>query len=465
MSAAPHEWTLAEASAAIARRRLSPVEYLDALRARFEALEPRLNTTILPLWDAAREEAGRAQRRIARAGPRTPLDGLPVGLKDIIDLAGHPTTCHSRLLLENVKRRDAAVVARLRAAGALFPAKLATHEFAIGGPAFDLPFPPARNPWNPAHHPGGSSSGSGAAVAAGILPAALGTDTAGSVRHPASHCGIVGMKPTYGLVSRRGVFPLSYTLDHVGPMTRDVASNALLLNAMAGHDPEDPGSAARRAENYARHLRKGLKGLRIGFVRHFHEKDQPATAEVAAALEAAARLMAKEGAKVKTVRLPPLAEFAGVNRTILMSEAAAIHGRWLREAPERYAAITRKRLLPGLFIRAEDHVQAQRRRRELMAAVEAAFAEVDLLLTASSMDPACRIDDAEAVEATYSRQARTAFNVTGHPALTLMCGLSKAEGLPLALQLVGRHFEEATIYRAAAAYERAAPWQDLRPAL
>jgi aspartyl-tRNA(Asn)/glutamyl-tRNA(Gln) amidotransferase subunit A len=465
VSAAPHELTLAEASAAIAKRQLSPVEYLDALRARFEALEPRLNTTIRPLWDEARTEAQKAARRIARSGPRSPLDGLPVGIKDIIDVAGHPTTCHSRHLLDNAKQADAAVVARLRGAGAVFPAKLATHEFAIGGPAFDLPFPPARNPWNTAHHPGGSSSGSGSIVGAGILPAALGTDTAGSVRHPASHCGIVGMKATYGLVSRRGVFPLAFTLDHVGPMTKDVASNALLLNAMAGHDPEDPGSAARRAENYARHLRKGLKGLTIGFVRHFHETDQPATPEVAAALEAAAKAMAKEGAKVKPVTLPPLTEFAGVNRTILLSEAAAIHGRWLREAPEGYANLTRKRLAPGLFVRAEDYVQAQRRRRALTAAVEAALTGVDLLLTASSMDPACRIDDPEAVELTYPRQARTPFNITGHPALTLMCGLSQAEGLPLSLQLVGRYFDEATIYRAAAAYERAAPWREMRPAL
>ncbi|WP_170979450.1 amidase [Roseomonas sp. HF4] len=462
---APHEMTLAEASAAIAKRRLSPVEYLDALRARAEALEPRLNTTIRPLWDDARDQARKAERRIARSGPRSPMDGLPIGLKDIIDLAGHPTTCHSRHLLDNMKTEDAAVVARLRAAGAVFPAKLATHEFAIGGPAFDLPFPPARNPWNTAHHPGGSSSGSGSAVGAGLLPAALGTDTGGSVRHPASHCGIVGMKATYGLVSRRGVFPLSYTLDHVGPMTKDVASNALLLGAIAGHDPQDPGSADRKAGKYGRGLRKGLKGLTIGYVRHFHEADQPATPEVAAALDAASRLMAKEGAKVRTVTLPSLNDFAGVNRAILMGESAAIHGSWLRDAPEGYAALTRKRLLPGLFVRAEDYVQAQRRRRELVAAVEAALAGCDLLLTASSMDPACRIDDPEAVELTYPRQARTAFNVTGHPALTLMCGLSQDAGVPLSLQLVGRFFDEATIYRAAAGYERAAGWRDRWPTL
>jgi aspartyl-tRNA(Asn)/glutamyl-tRNA(Gln) amidotransferase subunit A len=272
------------------------------------------------------------------------------------------------------------------------------------------------------------------------------------------------MKATYGLVSRRGVFPLAYTLDHVGPMTKDVASNAMLLDVIAGHDAADPGSAARRPERYGRHLKKGLKGLTIGFVRHFHETDQPAAQDVAAALDTAAKLLAKEGARVKTVTLPSLNEFAGVNRTILLSEAAAIHGRWLREAPHLYSDLTRKRLAPGLFVRAEDYVQAQRRRRELVAAVEDAFAGVDLLLTASSMDPACRIDDAAAVEITYPRQARTPFNVTGHPALTMMCGLSRAEGLPLALQLVGRFFDEATIYRAAAAYERAAPWKDLRPA-
>lgn len=463
MAAAPHELTLAEASAGIARRRFSPVEYLDALRERFDALEPSLNTTILPLWDSARDDAKKAGRRIARSGPRSPIDGLPVGIKDIIDIAGQVTTCHSRHLLDNRRDTDAAVVARLRTAGAIFPLKLATHEFAIGGPAFDLPFPPARNPWNTAHHPGGSSSGSGAAVGAGILPAALGTDTGGSVRHPASHCGIVGMKATYGLVSRRGVFPLAYTLDHVGPMTKDVASNAMLLGLIAGYDVDDPGSAARRAENYGRHLKKGLKGLTIGFVRHFHETDQPATPDMAAALEAAAKLLAKEGAKMKVVTLPSLNDFAGVNRAILLPEAAAIHGRWLRDAPEGYANLTRKRLAPGLFVRAEDYVQAQRRRRELIAAVEAAFAGVDLLLTASSMDPACLIDDAAAVEATYPRQARTPFNVTGHPALTLMCGLSKAEGLPLSLQLVGRFFDEATVYRAAAGYERAAPWKEMRP--
>ena len=460
---APHLLPLAEAAALIAARRLSPVELLTDCLARIEMLEPRLNTVIRLVAEEALAAARAAEAEIATSGPRTPLHGIPVGLKDIIDLEGHPTTCHSKLQLDRVAGADAAVVTRLREAGAVFPAKLATHEFAIGGPAFDLPFPPARNPWNPAHHPGGSSSGSGAAVAARMLPAALGTDTGGSVRHPASHCGLVGLKPTYGLVSRRGVFPLSFTLDHVGPMTRTVRDNAMLLNAMADHDPGDPGSAGHAPEDYTRALHRGVRSLRIGFVRHFHERDVPASPEVAAALEAAAALLAAEGATIRDVTLPPLGEFAAVNRAIMLPEATAIHEPWLRERPGDYAAVTRRRLLPGLFVSGTDYVQAQRRRRQLTDAVQAAFADVDLLLCASSMDPASLIDDELEVERTYPRQARTPFNVTGHPAISVMCGLSPAAGLPLGMQIVGPSFSEALIFQAAAAYERAAPWRDMMP--
>ncbi|MDB5378172.1 MAG: Asp-tRNA(Asn)/Glu-tRNA(Gln) amidotransferase GatCAB subunit [Rubritepida sp.] len=450
---APHQLSLAEASAQIAGRKLSPVELLEDCLARIAALDPKLNAFIRLTEEEARAGAQAAETEIMRSGPRSALHGIPVGIKDIIDLAGHPTTCHSRQRLDHMADRDAAVVALLRAAGAVFPGKLSTHEFAIGGPAFDLPFPPARNPWNPAHHPGGSSSGSGAAVAARMMPAALGTDTGGSVRHPASHCGLVGLKPTYGLVSREGVFPLAFSLDHVGPLTRTVQDSALMLNVMSGGH-----------ENYARDLGQGLKGLRIGFVRHFHETDQPADAEVAAALEAAAKLMEAEGATLRTITLPALGEFAAVNRTILQSEAAVVHEEWLKTRPSYYAGVTRRRLLPGLFIPAVDLMHAARDRTKLIAAVEAAFDEVDLLLTASSMDPACRIDDTEAVERTYPRQARTPFNVTGHPAVTVMAGLSSG-GLPLSLQLASRSFTEALLLRAAQGYERAAPWKDRAPPL
>jgi aspartyl-tRNA(Asn)/glutamyl-tRNA(Gln) amidotransferase subunit A len=293
---APHWLSATETAQAFAARTLSPVELVTALLERIEVLDPKLNAFIRLDADAAIQAARLAENEIAAGRSRGPLHGVPVGIKDIIDVAGLPTTAHSRILVDNIAKADAVVVQKLRQAGAIVMGKLSTHEFAIGGPSFDLPFPPARNPWNRDHHPGGSSSGSGAGVAAGLFPLALGTDTGGSVRNPASACGIVGLKPTYGLVSRRGVFPLSFTLDHVGPLTRTVADNALLLDAIAGHDPADPGSAASQSHRFGRLLDRGVRDLRIGFVRHFHERDLPAHPEVAAALEDVARVLQAEGA-------------------------------------------------------------------------------------------------------------------------------------------------------------------------
>jgi aspartyl-tRNA(Asn)/glutamyl-tRNA(Gln) amidotransferase subunit A len=458
----PHWLTLSEASRAFAAHTLSPVEYLTALLQRIERLDPVLHAFIRLDADVAMDAARTAEKEIAAGRTRGPLHGIPVGIKDIIDVAGLPTTCHSKILVDNVAQHDAAVIARLRQAGAIILGKLSTHEFAIGGPSFDLPFPPARNPWNPDHHPGGSSSGSGSGVAAGLFPAALGSDTGGSVRNPASACGIVGLKPTYGLVSRRGVFPLSYTLDHVGPLTRTVADNALMLDAIAGHDPADPGSAPSGARDFARMLDRGVRDLRVGLVRHFHETDMPAHPEVTAALEDAEHVLQAAGAEVRTVTLPTLNEFAGINRVILCSEAWSIHAPWLRERPGDYGQLARRRLLPGAFMTAGDYVGAQRRRAQMIAAVEDVLREVDVLLCASSMDPASRIEDAEETARTYSRQARTPFNVTGHPALAMMAGLAK-NGLPVSVQFVGRYFDEATVLRVAAAYERATSWHKKHP--
>jgi aspartyl-tRNA(Asn)/glutamyl-tRNA(Gln) amidotransferase subunit A len=408
------------------------------------------------------QAARAAEQEIAAGRIRGPLHGVPVGVKDIIDVAGLPTTAHSKILVDNIAKTDAVVIQKLRQAGAIMIGKLSTHEFAIGGPSFDLPFPPARNPWNPEHHPGGSSSGSGAGVCAGLFPVALGTDTGGSVRNPASVCGIVGLKPTYGLVSRRGVFPLSFTLDHVGPLTRTVADNALMLDAIAGHDPEDPGSSATPSRQFGRLLDRGVRDLRVGFVRHFHETDVPAHPEVTAALEDAARVLQAEGAEVRTVTLPTLTEFGGINRVILCSEAWSIHAPWLRSRPGDYGQLARRRLLPGAFMTAGDYVGAQRRRMQLIAAVEDVLRDVDVLLCASSMDPASRLDDPDETARTYPRQARTPFNVTGHPALAMMSGLAR-NGLPVSLQIVGRYFDDATVLRVAAAYERATSWHKMRP--
>jgi aspartyl-tRNA(Asn)/glutamyl-tRNA(Gln) amidotransferase subunit A len=459
-----HWMGAADAARAIAARKLSPVELTRALLDRIGRLDPKLNVFIRLDADAAMNAARAAEAEIAAGRPRGPLHGVPVGIKDIIDVAGLPTTCQSKVLIDKVATADAVCVERLRGAGAIVLGKLSTHEFAIGGPSFDLPWPPARNPWNPDHHPGGSSSGSGSGLAAGLFPMALGSDTGGSVRNPASACGIVGLKPTYGLVSRRGVFPLSFTLDHVGPMTRTVTDNALMLRAIAGHDRLDPGSAAAPEGHYAAGLERGVRGLRIGFIRHFHEEDTPATPEVAAGLENVVRTLRGLGAEIRDIRLPTLGEFGAVNRVILQSEAWAIHGPWLRERPGDYGQLARRRLMAGAFMAAGDYVHANRRRLEMIAAVEAALREVDVLLCASAMDPPCRMDDPVEVERTYPRQARTPFNVTGHPALAMMSGLSSG-GLPLSVQFVGRNFAEATLFQVARAWEREAGTDQNHPSI
>ncbi len=451
-------------AAAYASRELSPVEVVTALFDRIERLDGELNAFILPDREGAMATARAAETEIMAGRSRGPLHGVPLGVKDIIDVAGLPTTCHSKILQGNVAKTDSVVVAKLRGAGAIPMGKLSTHEFAIGGPCFDLPYKPARNPWNRDHHPGGSSSGSGSGLAAGFFPLALGTDTGGSVRHPASACGIVGLKPTYGLVSRRGVFPLSFTLDHVGPMARDAADAALLLEAMAGHDPADPGSAPAAALHATARLGDGVAGLRVGYVRHFHETDTQAHPEVAAALDGVTAALTAQDAVVRPIVLPPLAEFTAVNRTILAAESWSIHAPWLRTRPGDYAAMTRARLLTGAFIGAGDYVGAQRARLALIRAVNDAFREVDVLLCASSLDPACRIDDAAEVARTYSRQCRMPFNVTGHPALAMMSGLSR-DGLPLSVQFVGAYHADALLLRVAAAYEKTASWRRERPKL
>ena len=305
-----HWMTAGEAAQAIAARKLSPVELMNALLQRIGRLDPRLNVFIRLDAVAAMETARAAEAEAASGRLRGPLHGVPVGIKDIIDVASLPTTCHSKILIDNVAGADAMCVSRLRGAGAIVLGKLSTHEFAIGGPSFDLPWPPARNPWNTEHHPGSSSSGSGAGVAAGLFPLALGSDTGGSVRNPASAFGIVGLKPTYGLVSRRGVFPLSFTLDHVGPLTRTVSDTALMLDVIAGHDPSDPGSSAAPSGRYASGLQRGVSGLRIGFIRHFHETDLPAHPEVNAALDNVSRTLRGLGAEFREVRLPSLGELS-----------------------------------------------------------------------------------------------------------------------------------------------------------
>lgn len=454
--------SITEVSKKLAAKDLSPVELTEALLRRIEAVDSKLDSYLLVDGDKAMASAKAAESAI-QSGRRTgPLHGVPFALKDIVDTAGVRTTCHSEILKDNVPTQDATVTAKLKAASGIMLGKTATHEFALGGPAFDLPWAPARNPWNRDHHPGGSSSGSGSAVAAGLAPMAIGTDTGGSVRNPASCCGIVGMKATYGRVSRAGVFPLSFSLDHIGPMTRTVTDNALMLQAIAGPDKRDHACASVSVADYSVGIERGVKGLKIGYLRHFHEIDTPAHPDMAKGLDDAVDVLRAEGANVQDVTFAPLAGLASTNRVILLSEAYAIHRDWLATRPQDYAKATRDRLMPGAFFAAADYVDALRQKRRYLDQFNRLMTDYDVIICASSMDPACRIDNEAEVDRTYPRQARTPFNLLGAPALVQPTGFSK-DGMPLSMQIVSRAFNEAMIYRVARAYERVTDWTNQRP--
>ena len=456
--------TLAEAADLLRHQQLSPVEYTQALIERIDTHDAKFNAFLRQTPELALQHAKQAEAAIQAGNWRGPLHGVPCGLKDIIDVEGIPTTGHSRILADHVAKTDAFVTTRLKNAGAVLLGKMSTHEFAIGGPSFDLPWPPARNAWNRDYFPGGSSSGSGVAVAAGFMPAALGTDTGGSVRNPASMCGIVGMKATYGRVSRRGVLPLSYALDHVGPMTRTVTDNAIVLGVIAGHDPNDPASARASVPDFTADLDKGVHGLKIGVIRRFYRQDFAADAEMTQSIEQALSILADQGAEIHEIDPGPLAEYAAANRVILLSEAYTIHEKWLQERPQDYGDLARERIMPGAFVRAVDYVHAMRQRSVLTRKFNACMATVDVAITASSMEPACPIDNAELCEALYGRQARAPFNLTGNPALAVPTGFAST-GLPLSMQIIGKPFDETMVYRVARAYERATEWTSKHPDL
>jgi aspartyl-tRNA(Asn)/glutamyl-tRNA(Gln) amidotransferase subunit A len=358
---------------------------------------------------------------------------------------------------------------RLKNAGAVLLGKQETHEFAIGGPDFTLPFPPARNPWNTAHYPAGSSSGSAAAVGAHLCAAAMGSDTGGSIRGPAAFCGIVGLKPTYGRVSRRGVFPLSYSLDHCGPLTRTVEDCALMMQVLAGHDPLDPASADEPVPEYAAALTPRLDGLRIGVVRHFHERDAVAgfgadsapSPGYVGAFDGACRTLEGLGATLVDLGLSPLIDYTDANRVILIAEAYALHEKDFRERPHLFGRHMFARIGLGAFLSAADYVEALRQRRELCAEFAAAIAGVDVVVSANSTGPAPRIDTLGTFT-THTRASYTApWNLTGSPALSVPIGFE--DGLPLAFQIVGKPFDEAAVLRAGFAFEQATGITRQRP--
>jgi aspartyl-tRNA(Asn)/glutamyl-tRNA(Gln) amidotransferase subunit A len=447
--------SVAEGSALLKTKKLSPVEWTRALLDRIAAIDSATNAFLVVTADLAVAQAKAAEAEIARGHWRGPMHGVPYAAKDIFDVEGMATTCHSKVRASHRATADAFVIRRLREAGAVLLGKLALHEFATGGPAFDLPWPPARNPWNRDHHPGGSSSGSGAALAAGLVPAALGTDTGGSVRNPATCCGIVGLKPTYGAVSLSGVFPLTYSLDHVGPMTRNIEDNAILFHAVAGHDPDDPTSTSRGAADCLAGLDRGLKGLRIGVIEHFYTKDAPADPDQVRGIERAVETLRRLGAEVRAIQVSPLSLWTDCNRTIHASEAYAIHERDMQERPEDFSALTRNRVLPGAFVPASKYIKAQQLRRALCREMAEATRGLDAVVTLSSLLLPCRIEDLDAVLKTYDQQCRLVFNVTGAPCISVPTGFSQS-GLPLAMQIAAHAFDEPMVYRIAQAYCAAA---------
>lgn len=428
-----------------------------AALARMAAADGALHAFITVTAERAIEDARRADAERAAGQDRGPMHGIPYALKDIYDTAGIRTTCHSKLREHIVPEEDCVVAQKLRDAGGVLLGKLATHEFAIGGPSFDLPFPPARNPWGIEHITGGSSSGSGAAVAAGMTRIAMGSDTGGSIRGPAAYCGIAGLKPTYGRVSRRGIFPLSYTLDHAGPLARSVEDAAICLQTIAGFDPDDPGSADVAVPDYLAGLERGAAGLRIGVPRHFFAHAAGVTAEVVAAVDRTAALLRDAGAVVEEITLPDYAVFNACGRVILTSEAYAVHEADLRERLAEYGRFAMQRFVLGATITAPDLVQAFRLRRELADAVDAALSRYDVLLTACALSAAPRFDEVPDPTVRPPLVQTIPFNVTGHPALSVPAGLGAA-GLPLSAQVVGRAFDEATVLRVGRAVEQAWNW-------
>ena len=450
--------SIAELSRMIKDRGVSPVEVLDATLSRIEEMDPTLNTHITLCPEEALQAAKDAEQSILRGNYLGPLHGVPIGLKDIIATKGIRTTCGSKVFADWVPDYDATVTERLKAAGAVIIGKDHCYEFAIAPP--NPMFGPTRNPWNIDRDPGGSSSGTGAAVAAYLEYGGIGTDTGGSVRHPASLCGIVGLKPTYGRVSRHGIFPLVWSMDHAGPMTRTVEDAAIMLQVIAGHDPRDSSTVDVPVPDYARALTGDVKGLRAGVPRnHFFDN---ANAEVQAGVRKAIGVLEGAGMVVEEVSIPYADYIVPAWNAILAVEAAAIHQPYLKTRAQDYVQNVLDMVLPGNFLSAVTHLKAEKARSLITRELKAVLRQVDVLLTptipyvafvAGQMrELGSRAADVIGALIPYTGP----FNLAGLPSISVPCGLN-SEGLPIGFLISGRAFEEATVLNVAHAYEGLAP--------
>lgn len=456
--------TLADASRRIARKDISPVELTQSCVERIERLDGSISAFITVTRDRALADARAAEARIMKHGPKTPLDGIPIAHKDMLDTASIATTAHSKLLQDNVPTRDAAVVTSLADAGTVLLGKLATLEFALAGPSFDLPWPPAKNPWDTKRFTSGSSSGTAAAIAAGMILGGTGTDTGGSIRAPAAACGTSGIKPTYGRCSRTGVIPLSPSLDQVGPMAWTAEDCALLLQQMAGYDASDRVSADVPVPDFSRRIGQSVRGLRVGVIRHFHETDFPVSASVLRAIDESIGILRADGAEVREIRLSPLGDYSSANKIIMNCEAAALHEQSLKARFWDYGERMRYRVMLGSMLTGNDYIQAQRRRQELGLEFSEAMKTVDVVITATAAGEAPLIDDISLWDGLEKPSFIVPWNLTGFPAIAVRMGFGDNK-LPISVQIGGRAFDEATLFQVAHALETSTPWLDMRPAL
>ncbi len=443
---------LHELAERIASRDVSPVEVTDAVLARIDRLNLRLNAYITVMAEQALRDARAAASEIESGRCRGPLHGIPVGVKDLCATKGVRTTAGSKILADWVPEEDATVIRKLREAGAVIVGKTHLHEYAFGTTAVNPHYGPGRNPWDTERVPGGSSSGSAVAVAAGLCYAALGSDTGGSIRVPSSLCGTVGMKPTYGRVSLAGVVPLSWSLDHVGPMARTVRDCAIVLQAIAGHDPDDPASADEPVEDWVSGLDGDLAGLRVGVPEAF-ALDQTESDAAALVRTAIARLETL-GAEVRRLDLPVLEEYWAAASAVLIGDAAEYHRENFQQRPQDYGDDVRLRIQWGMEEKAPDYIKAARLRDEARRACDSVLlGEADLLALPSTIRTAVSIDSVAKEDPTLGYTRLTAsFDLTGQPAISVPCGFTDEE-LPVGLQLVGRRFDEGTVLRAAHAFE------------
>lgn len=467
MTLDPTTLTLGRAARLIKSGAISPVELTRCLLDRIERYDRSICSFISVLAERALDEARQAETEVRAGRHRGPLHGIPIALKDIIETAGVRTTAHSRVLADHVPSADAQVVAKLKGAGAVILGKLACLEFAHARPSPDQGWPQARNPWNTKHgFTGGSSTGSASAVAASFALGTIGTDTGGSVRNPAALCGVAGLMPTYGRVSRRGVIPYSFSLDHAGPLAWTAEDCALILGAIAGHDPADPGSANEPVPDFTAALDAGVKGLRIGWLRHFYEEDGSADEETRTAIAETAAVLRLLGAEVVEVRARPLLDYHDCKLIIGVPEFWAVHEKDFASHFALYGEDLKTKTFQGALLTATDYVQAQRYRRRLAADMGQTIAPFDAMLTAINFRPAPLIEDKPRATADFFAQPNitAVFNVTGLPAISICNGFSRS-GLPLACQFAGKPFDEATVLRVAHAVEQATPWHKRRPVL